>query len=84
MTATTITTTPVSDLRATRHRAGITRAELARRAGCSLTFLANVEQGAIPRRSPTLDRVRVILDDAERERTGQNGTSRREEGTTPA
>jgi transcriptional regulator with XRE-family HTH domain len=81
MTATTITTTPGSDLRATRERAGITRAELARRAGCSLTFLANVEQGAVPRRSPTLDRVRAILDEENRP---MNGTSGNDAGATPA
>jgi predicted transcriptional regulator len=62
MTATTITTSGC-ELRTARERAGITRAELARLAGCSLTFLANVEQGAVPRRSPTLDRVWAMLDD---------------------
>lgn len=50
-------------MRAARERAGITRTELARLAGCSLTFLANVEQGAVPRHSPTLDRVWALLDE---------------------
>ena len=68
MTAITITTT-AEEVRAARRRAGITRAELARLAGCSLTFLANVEQGAVPRRSPTLDRVRAALEAAEHENT---------------
>jgi predicted transcriptional regulator len=62
MTATTITSSG-SELRAARERVGITRTELARLAGCSLTFLANVEQGAVPRRSPTLDRVWAMLDE---------------------
>jgi predicted transcriptional regulator len=66
MTATTITTVTAAELREARAQAGMTRAELARLAGCSLTFLANVEQGAVPRRSPTLDRVRAVLVDAQR------------------
>jgi DNA-binding XRE family transcriptional regulator len=63
MPATTITTTAAA-LREARERAGVTRAQLAQLAGCSLTFLANVEQGAVPRRSPTLDRVREALEKA--------------------
>jgi predicted transcriptional regulator len=60
-TTTTIRADPASELRAAREEAGVTRAELARLAGCSLTFLANVEQGAVPHHSPTLDRVRAVL-----------------------
>jgi transcriptional regulator with XRE-family HTH domain len=60
---TTITIQRGSELRAARERAGLTRAELAQLAGCSLAHLANVEQGAVPRRSPTLDRVWAILDE---------------------
>lgn len=59
---TTITTTsrsgqdpsPIRDLREAREQAGLTRAQLAGLTGCSLAALANIEQGAVPKRSRVL------------------------------
>lgn len=45
-----------AELRLARERAGVTRAELAGRAGVSLSQLAAIEAGAVPRRSAVLDR----------------------------
>jgi predicted transcriptional regulator len=53
--------TAASELRAERERAGLTRAQLAGLAGCSLSTITNIEHGAVPRRSPTLDRVWAVL-----------------------
>jgi predicted transcriptional regulator len=58
-----------AELRQTRERVGLTRAQLAGLAGCSLSMLGAIEAGAVPRRSPTLDRVRAVLTDAERKTT---------------
>lgn len=59
---TTRNTAPVGhDLRQARHRAGITRAQLASLVGCSLAQLANIEQGAVPRRSRVVDEALVAL-----------------------
>lgn len=63
MTITTITRHSGSELRAARERAGLTRAELAQLADCSLAHIANCEHGAVPRHSPTLDRVWALLDE---------------------
>jgi transcriptional regulator with XRE-family HTH domain len=48
------TTTAGGHLRRARERAGLTRVELAALAGCSLSQLANLEQGAAPKRSRVL------------------------------
>jgi transcriptional regulator with XRE-family HTH domain len=52
-----------SELRAARERAGLTRAQLAGLAGCSLSTITNIEHGAVPRRSPILDRLWSVLAD---------------------
>lgn len=52
---------PGDELRAARQRAGLTRAQLAALAGCSLAQLGNLEQGAIPRRSAVLGRARAVI-----------------------
>jgi len=49
------------DLRAARERLGISRARLAGLAGCSLSSLDRIEQGAVPRRSGVLRRATAIL-----------------------
>jgi transcriptional regulator with XRE-family HTH domain len=49
------------ELRRARESAGITRARLAGLAGCSLSQLAAIETGAVPKRSVVLDRVREVL-----------------------
>jgi transcriptional regulator with XRE-family HTH domain len=51
-------------IRAWRKSAGLTRAQLAAEVGCSLAFLANLEQGYIPKTSPTLSRVLDALEAA--------------------
>jgi transcriptional regulator with XRE-family HTH domain len=52
-------------LRARRLALGITRAQLAHRARCSLAFLASVEQGYTPKTSAALDRAFAALDAAD-------------------
>jgi transcriptional regulator with XRE-family HTH domain len=56
-----------SDLRARREGAGLTRTRLAGLVGCSPTSLANIEDGAIPRRSAVLERALAVLACRERE-----------------
>jgi transcriptional regulator with XRE-family HTH domain len=73
MTTTIITTRAAEArrLRACREAAGLTQRELALAAECSLTTVANVENGAVPTRSAVLDRIRAVLDpedDADRGR----------------
>jgi transcriptional regulator with XRE-family HTH domain len=53
--ATTTTNKPGQTLREARERAGLTRTRLAALVGCSLAQLANIEQGAVPRRSRVLE-----------------------------
>ena len=52
---------PGRDLRAARERLGITRAQLAGLAGCSLASLCAIEQGACPRRSRVLGQAWAAL-----------------------
>ncbi len=59
------TNTTAANLRETRERLGITRAQLAGLVGCSPTSLANIEDGAVPKRSGVLERAIAAL--AERE-----------------
>lgn len=59
-TTTTIATTPDA-LREARVEAGLTRAQLAAAADCSLAWIANFEQGAAPKRSDVLPRVLSVL-----------------------
>ena len=56
------------ELRRARARAEVTPTELAGLAGCSLTSLANIEQGAGPVRSAVLTRVRATLARLDEER----------------
>jgi transcriptional regulator with XRE-family HTH domain len=51
---TSTTTSPSGDIREQREQAGISRAQLAALVGCSLSQLANIEQGAVPKRSRVL------------------------------
>jgi transcriptional regulator with XRE-family HTH domain len=76
LTTTQRTTIPAaaSELRTARERVGLTRAQLAGLAGCSLSTITNIEHGAVPRRSAILDRLQAILD----------GMSSQEEGSRPA
>jgi transcriptional regulator with XRE-family HTH domain len=69
VTDTAVTTCPEqvgAELRAARERAGLTRAQLAARAGCSMSMLGDIEAGAVPRRSAVLGRVQAVLDEATR------------------
>lgn len=52
--ATTTTSDRGVNLRAAREQAGLTRVQLANLIGCSLAQLANIEQGAVPKRSEVL------------------------------
>lgn len=63
MTATTTSSRAGRDLRAERKRAGLTRVQLAALVGCSLAQLANIEQGAIPKRSRVLEDAFAALAD---------------------
>jgi transcriptional regulator with XRE-family HTH domain len=49
-------------LRATRKALGMTRAQLAAAAECSIASLGFIEAGAVPRRSQVLDRAWRVLD----------------------
>lgn len=69
MRTTTTTPTPTGELRERRERIGLARLALAARAGCSLTTLANIEAGIVPRRSEVLPRILEALDRAEGEAT---------------
>jgi transcriptional regulator with XRE-family HTH domain len=60
----TDTADTAAEIRAARERAGLTRAQVAARAGCSMSMLGDIEAGAIPKRSAVLDRVRTVLDEA--------------------
>lgn len=75
MSATT-TTEPgqtASELRAARERIGLTRAQVARLADCSLAQLGNLEAGAIPHRSAVLERVYAVLADRDERPAGRPG-----------
>jgi len=61
-----------ADLLAARKKAGLTRADVAALAGCSMTYLQNLEAGVIPRRSEVLPRVCEAL-----------GLSLKDEGSAP-
>jgi predicted transcriptional regulator len=52
-----------AEVRTRRQAAGLTQAQLARLADCSLAFVGNLEAGYMPRRSPTLARILAVLDD---------------------
>jgi predicted transcriptional regulator len=54
-------------LRTRRLAVGLTQRELAAAAGCSLTWLANIEAGCVPTQSEALKRIRQALAAAERE-----------------
>lgn len=51
-----------------RKRVGLTRTRLAALVGCSTTSLANIEDGAIPKRSAVLERALAVIAAHEDER----------------
>lgn len=63
----------VQELRARREAAGLTRLELARRAGISLTWLQTIEGGVVPRRSQAVACVLAALHEAEDRPTNESG-----------
>jgi transcriptional regulator with XRE-family HTH domain len=67
MATTTISPATVESetLRARRLAVGLTQRQLAIAAGCSLTWVSNIEAGCIPHRSDALERIRAALDQAE-------------------
>jgi transcriptional regulator with XRE-family HTH domain len=71
MTTTTNTACAGLNLRRGRERAGLTRAQLAQLAGCSLASLANIEQGAVPKRSEVLERARCVINGRDPDRASQ-------------
>ncbi len=54
------------ELREARERLGLSRVDLARLAGCSLSMLGNLEQGAPVGRSGVLERAERALRNLER------------------
>ena len=54
-------------LRAAREHIGLTRAQLAGLAGCSVSSLGFIEQGAVPERSAVLDRAWAVIRELEAE-----------------
>jgi transcriptional regulator with XRE-family HTH domain len=52
----------VRRLREAREATGLTRARLASLAGCSIASLANIEQGAVPKRSAVLERAWAVIE----------------------
>src|ERR1044072_658889 len=65
----TTTALAAADLRARREATQLSRQELAHEADCSLSWLADLERGLIPKRSRTLKRVLAALDRIERARS---------------
>lgn len=64
----TITTTPAAEAAAIRTRRlslGLTQRQLAARAACSLTWVANIEAGCVPNRSDAIERIYAALDEVE-------------------
>ena len=59
---TTDTNSPGRSLREARLQVGLSRAKLAGLADCSIASLANIEQGAAPRRSAVLERAWAVLE----------------------
>lgn len=62
-------------MRKRRDRLRITRAQLASRAGCSLTYLATIEAGVLPVRSDVLPRVLAALAALEAEAEKSNAAT---------
>jgi len=62
MATTTVNAAPatIGDL---RRRAGLTQAQLAQRAACSITFIGQLEAGVFPRRSEVVPRVIAVLNE---------------------
>jgi transcriptional regulator with XRE-family HTH domain len=71
MTTTTSTAGAGLNLRRDREQAGLTRAQLAHLAGCSLASLANIEQGAVPKRSEVLERALRVINERSPDRASQ-------------
>jgi predicted transcriptional regulator len=65
MTTTMTTAADRTAVRVRREQLGLTRAELAARAGCCLTYLQNIEAGVLPKLSLVMPRVEAVLAEAE-------------------
>ena len=63
--------TRASDIRQRRVKAGLSQAELASRANCSVSMLGMLEGGYRPKRSAVAERIDVVLSDAERRKKGR-------------
>ena len=73
MTTTSSTVRPLSrsdllGIRARRKALGLTQRDLAAKAGCSLSYLTNMEAGCVPVRSNVAPRVLGVLKGLEHER----------------
>lgn len=60
-TSTSCSGVRADEIRAKRLALDWTRADLARRAPCSIAHLANIEAGAIPRTSQVVMRIEAVL-----------------------
>lgn len=54
-------TTTTSPIRERREKLGLSRFELARLAGCSLTYLQSIERGCAPKLSAVVPRIENAL-----------------------
>jgi transcriptional regulator with XRE-family HTH domain len=57
-------------LRAAREQVGLTRAQLAGLAGCAISSLGFIEQGAVPERSAVLERAWAVITQLQAEHAG--------------
>lgn len=60
-TNSTATGQVAGELREARKARGLTQAQLAGLAGCSLSIIGAIEAGAVPRQSAVVERVRDVL-----------------------
>lgn len=74
VTTTTVGLVADGAVRSRREKLGISRAALAARAGCSVTYLQNIEAGAVPRLSEVMPRLEAEL--THLERLGADSASR--------
>lgn len=72
---------PARDIRQRRESIGVSRAVLARHSDCSLTYLASLEAGIVPRLSLVLPRVLAALDRLELEAVNSHGPEKRNAAT---
>jgi len=64
-TTTTIVETHATPIRERREHLGLSRHALAARAGCSVTYLQNIEAGCLPRLSLVMPQIEATLDGLE-------------------